>query len=305
MSHAIASPGAPHATVARLHDRDRPHALALRRVDEGTRKGIASDLHGSWRKTRDEDSAPPQFPSRVIRGEYCNSAMADARQNYLLRALSQSHLERLLPLLERVEMPFGDVLHESGSVMHHVYFPTTSIVSLLCVTTDGATTEIGVVGNEGMVGIALFMGGETTPSRALVQSAGFAYRLKSQYLRNELAGAPALQQSLLLYTQALLTQMAQTAVCNRHHSVLEQLCRRLLLSLDRLSSNRLNMTQEQIATMLGVRREGVTTAGGPNIVPSGYLMLVDGELQIRGVYDSNDDGAMKILPLDVRALARR
>ena len=157
-------------------------------------------------------------------------------------------------------MPLGEVLYESGSQLRHVYFPTTSIVSLLYVMEDGASAEIAVVGNEGMVGVALFMGGETTPSRALVQSAGHAYRLRGQVLKDEFHRATALQHLLLRYTQALLTQMAQTAVCNRHHSVDQQLCRWLLLSLDRLPSSELSMTQELIANMLGVRREGVTEA---------------------------------------------
>jgi CRP-like cAMP-binding protein len=159
-------------------------------------------------------------------------------------------------------MPLGEVLYESGSQLSHVYFPTTCIVSLLYVMEDGASAEIAVVGNEGLVGVALFMGGETTPSRALVQSAGYGYRLKGQLLKQEFNRAGAVQHLLLRYTQALLTQMAQTAVCNRHHSVEQQLCRWLLLSLDRLRSNELTMTQELIANMLGVRREGVTGAAG-------------------------------------------
>ena len=186
----------------------------------------------------------------------------DPRQNYLLRALPAPETERLFPYLELVAMPLGHVLYESGSRLRHVYFPTTSIVSLLYVMADGASAEIAVVGNEGMVGVALFMGGETTPSRAVVQSAGHAYRLKGQFLKDEFTRAAALQHLLLRYTQALLTQMAQTAVCNRHHSVDQQLCRWLLLSLDRLPTNKLSMTQELIANMLGVRREGVTEAAG-------------------------------------------
>jgi len=184
------------------------------------------------------------------------------RQNHILRALPATEAARLLPHLELVPMPLGNVLYESGHTMRHVYFPTTSIVSLLYVMADGASAEIAVVGNEGMVGVALFMGGETTPSRALVQSAGHAYRLKGEILKDEFHRATALQHLLLRYTQALLTQMAQTAVCNRHHTVDQQLCRWLLLSLDRLPSNKLNMTQELIANMLGVRREGVTEAAG-------------------------------------------
>ena len=184
------------------------------------------------------------------------------QQNSLLRALPALESERLFAHMELVAMPLGNVLYESGSQLRHVYFPTTSIVSLLYVMEDGASAEIAVVGNEGMVGVALFMGGETTPSRAVVQSAGHAFRLKGQLLKEEFHRAAGLQHLLLRYTQALLTQMAQTAVCNRHHSVDQQLCRWLLLSLDRLPTNKLIMTQELIANMLGVRREGVTEAAG-------------------------------------------
>jgi len=182
----------------------------------------------------------------------------DPRQNHLLAALPAKDCARLFPHLELVPMPLGDVLYESGIQMRHVYFPTTSIVSLLCVMEDGASAEIAVVGNEGIVGVSLFMGGETTPSRAVVQSAGHAYRLQGQLLKDEFYRAGPMQRLLLRYTQSLLTQMAQTAVCNRHHSLDQQLCRWLLLSLDRLPSNELVMTQELIANMLGVRREGVT-----------------------------------------------
>jgi CRP-like cAMP-binding protein len=170
--------------------------------------------------------------------------------------------DRLFPNLELVEMPLGEVVCESGSKLKYVYFPTTSIVSLLYVMEDGASAEIAVVGNEGILGIPIFMGGETMPSRAVVQSAGHGYRLKSQLLKNEFNQAGPLQRLLLRYTQALITQMAQTAVCNRHHSVEQQLCRWLLLSMDRLPDNELIMTQELIANMLGVRREGVTEAAG-------------------------------------------
>ena len=169
---------------------------------------------------------------------------------------------RVFPRLELVPMPLGHVLYESGNVLNHVYFPTDSIVSLLYVMENGASAEIAVVGNEGMVGVALFMGGETTPNRAVVQCAGHAYRLPGALLKKEFGRSGALQVLLLRYTQALLTQMAQTAVCNRHHSVEQQLCRWLLLSLDRLTSNTINMTQELISNMLGVRREGVTEAAG-------------------------------------------
>ena len=182
------------------------------------------------------------------------------QQNHLLAALSPAERERLYPHLRLVPMPLGKVLYESGDVLRHVYFPTDSIVSLLYVLADGASAEISVVGNEGLIGIALFMGGETTPSRAIVQSAGHAYRLIGQQLKDEFHRNGELQLLLLRYTQALITQMAQTAVCNRHHSVDQQLCRWLLLSLDRLSANQLIMTQELIANMLGVRREGVTAA---------------------------------------------
>jgi CRP-like cAMP-binding protein len=190
------------------------------------------------------------------------SSLHSPKQNHILAALPAEDYARLLPDLELVPVPLGWAVHESGGQMGFVYFPTTSIVSLLYVMEDGASAEIAIVGNEGLVGIALFMGGETTPSRAVVQSAGHAYRLKSAVLKNEFERGGALQHLLLRYTQAMITQMAQTAVCNRHHSLEQQLCRWLLLSLDRLSSNVLIMTQELIANMLGVRREGVTEAAG-------------------------------------------
>ena len=184
------------------------------------------------------------------------------RQNHLLNALPRGDYERLEPHLELIKMGLGDVLYEPGVQLRHVYFPTTSIVSLLYVMEDGASAEIAIVGNEGILGISLFMGGETTPSRALVQSAGYGFRLKAQALKSEFARFGPTLHLLLRYTQSLITQMAQTAVCNRHHSVDQQLCRWLLLSLDRLASNELSMTQELIANMLGVRREGVTDAAG-------------------------------------------
>ena len=183
-------------------------------------------------------------------------------QNYLLAALSPAERERVFPHLRLVPLPLGKVLYESGDELEYVYFPTDSIVSLLYVLESGASAEISVVGHEGLIGIALFMGGGTTPSRAIVQSAGHAYRLAGQRLKDEFHRSGGLQLLLLRYTQALITQMAQTAVCNRHHSVDQQLCRWLLLSLDRLQSNKLVMTQELIANMLGVRREGVTDAAG-------------------------------------------
>ena len=183
-------------------------------------------------------------------------------QNDLLRSLSVVEFKRLAPHLEPFQMPLGHVVYESGRILDHVYFPTTAIVSLLYVMEDGASAEIAVVGHEGLVGISLFMGGETTPSRAVVQSAGQSFRLAARYLREEFSRAGSMQHLLLRYTQSLITQMAQTAVCNRHHSVDQQLCRWLLLCLDRLPTLELVMTQELIANMLGVRREGVTAAAG-------------------------------------------
>ena len=183
----------------------------------------------------------------------------DPKLNHLLAALPAPEWSRWEPQLELVEMPLGQVLYESGGKLDHVYFPTTSIVSLLYVMENGASAEIAVVGHEGIVGVSLFMGGESTPSRAVVQSAGWGYRLKAAVIKTEFKRAPVLH-LLLRYTQALITQMAQTAACNRHHSLDQQLCRWLLLSLDRLDGSVLAMTQELIANMLGVRREGVTEA---------------------------------------------
>ncbi|WP_448097527.1 Crp/Fnr family transcriptional regulator [Luteibacter yeojuensis] len=186
----------------------------------------------------------------------------DPRDNHLLAMLPDDALVSWSPRLEPVDMPLGQVLYEPGARLSHVYFPTTSIVSLLYVMEDGASAEIAVVGNEGIVGISLFMGGESTPSRALVQSAGKGFRLEAAAMLREFNRAGPVLHLLLRYTQALITQMAQTAVCNRHHSLDQQLCRWLLLSLDRLGGNELIMTQELIANMLGVRREGVTEAAG-------------------------------------------
>ena len=183
-------------------------------------------------------------------------------QNHILAALPAADLARLSVGIEPVRMPLGRVLYESGDKMPHMYFPTNSIVSLLYVMENGASAEIAIVGNEGVVGVSLFMGGETTPSRALVQSAGQAFRVPSKVLKEEFRRGGPLQHVLLRYTQALITQMSQTAVCNRHHSVAQQFCRWLLMSLDRLATNELTMTQKLIANMLGVRREGVTEAAG-------------------------------------------
>jgi CRP-like cAMP-binding protein len=184
----------------------------------------------------------------------------EQRENSLLAALPDPEWQRWQPLLEHVEMPLSQVLYESGATLTHAYFPTTSIVSLLYVMENGASAEIAVVGNEGLVGVSLFMGGESTPSRAVVQSAGHGFRLKAQLMKDEFYRAGPVLHLLLRYTQALITQMTQTAVCNRHHTLDQQLCRWLLLSLDRLQGDELVMTQELIANMLGVRREGVTAA---------------------------------------------
>ncbi|TCT10151.1 Crp/Fnr family transcriptional regulator [Paralcaligenes ureilyticus] len=206
------------------------------------------------------------------------AAVAPAH-NQLLAALPADEYARLMPNLELVEMPLGSVLYESGVEMRWVYFPTTAIVSLLYVLEDGESAEIAVVGKEGIVGVSLFMGGESTSSRAVVQSAGHAYKLKGPLLKDEFYRAGPMQRLLLRYTQSLLTQMAQTAVCNRHHTVDQQLCRWLLLSLDRLPSNELVMTQELIANMLGVRREGVTEAAG-NLQKAGLIEYRRGRITV-------------------------
>jgi len=190
------------------------------------------------------------------------AAIQTFQQNHILAALSPEVLDRLKDHLKLVPLPLGAVVYESGDAMDHVYFPTDSIVSLLYVMENGASAEISVVGNEGLVGVSLYLGGESTPSRAVVQSAGSAFRLPRPRLKEEFNRHGELLTLMLRYTQCLLTQMAQTAVCNRHHAVEQQLCRWLLLSLDRLAGNDLTMTQELIANMLGVRREGVTEAAG-------------------------------------------
>jgi CRP-like cAMP-binding protein len=200
-------------------------------------------------------------------------------QNRLLAALSLSEFDRLLPHLELVKMPLGEVLYESGGRLNYVVFPTTSIVSLQYVLEDGASTEIAAVGNEGILGVSTFMGGDTTPSRAVVQSAGYGYRIKTQHLKQEFERAGGLFKLLLRYTQALMTQTSQMAVCNRHHSLEQQLCRRLLFSLDRLPTESLFMTQEMIANMLGVRREGVTAAAG-NLQRAGHIRYSRGRIDV-------------------------
>jgi CRP-like cAMP-binding protein len=207
------------------------------------------------------------------------AAVPGPNQNHLLDALSAAELKRIRRHLEPVEMPLGDVVYESGRQLEYVYFPTTCIVSLLYVLENGASAEIAVVGNEGVVGVSIFMGGETTPSRAVVQSAGESYRLSAAVMRTEFTRGSTMQHLMLRYTQALITQMAQTAVCNRHHSVDQQLCRWLLLSIDRLPSPQITMTQELIANMLGVRREGVTEAAG-KLQKAGVISYRRGHIQV-------------------------
>ena len=202
----------------------------------------------------------------------------EPRTNHLLAALPLAEWRRWRPQLELVEMPLGQVIYESGCKLNHVYFPTSAVVSLLYEIESGASAEIAVVGNDGVVGISLFMGGESTPSRALVHSAGRGFRMKSQILKDEFKRTPVLQ-LLLRYTQALITQVAQTAVCNRHHSLDQQLCRWLLLSLDRLKGNELTMTQELIANMLGVRREGVTE-GALKLQKAGLIRYARGRITV-------------------------
>ena len=203
----------------------------------------------------------------------------DPRQNHILAMLPRIDYKRVESHLQLIALKIGDVLYESGTELQHVYFPTTSIISLLYVMMDGASAEIAIVGNEGLLGVSLFMGGNTTPSRAVVQSAGFAYRLKASTLRTEFDRFGPVMRLLLRYTQALITQMSQTAVCNRHHSLDQQLCRWLLLSLDRLATNELSMTQELIANMLGVRREGVTEAAG-KLQKAGLIQYQRGRITV-------------------------
>jgi len=207
------------------------------------------------------------------------SAPHTPSQNHLLAALPTAEFERLAPNLELVPMPLGEVLYESGGQLPHVYFPTSSIVSLHYVMENGSSAEIAGVGNEGILGISLFMGGNSTPSRAIVQTAGYGYRLKARLLMEEFNRAGLMLRLLLRYTQALITQMSQTAVCNRHHTVDQQLCRWLLLTLDRLPSNELIMTQELVASMLGVRREAVTEAAG-KLQHAGFIRYRRGHITV-------------------------
>jgi CRP-like cAMP-binding protein len=207
------------------------------------------------------------------------AASVHFQENHLIGTLPRDHYQQWLPSLEEVELSLGQVLYESGTVLSHVYFPTTAIISLLYVMENGASAEIAVVGNEGLVGVSLFMGGESTPSRAVVQSAGKGFRLKAQIMKNEFNRAGPMLHLFLRYTQALITQMAQTAVCNRHHSLDQQLCRWLLLSLDRLQGDELVMTQELIANMLGVRREGVTE-GALKLQKAGLIRYSRGHITV-------------------------
>ena len=207
------------------------------------------------------------------------SSLPSPNQNHLLAALPEAEFERLLAHLELVPMPLGEMLYEPGDKLQHVYFPTTCIVSLHYVMESGASAEFAGVGNEGVVGISLFMGGDSTSSSAMVQTAGHAYRLDSRLLKQEFKRGGLLQHLLLRYTQALFTQMSQTAACNRHHSVEQQLCRWLLLTLDRVSLRELVMTQELVASMLGVRREGITTAAG-KLQRAGFIHYRRGHISV-------------------------
>ncbi len=206
-------------------------------------------------------------------------SVSSLKLNHLLSAIPEESLQRWLPHIEAVDMPLGKVIYESGVLLRHVYFPTTAIVSLLYVLEDGASAEIAVVGYEGLVGISLFMGGGSTPSRAVVQSAGKGYRLRADAMKAEFESSGPVMHLLLRYTQALITQMSQTAVCNRHHSLDQQLCRWLLLSMDRLEGNELLMTQELIANMLGVRREGVTEAA-LKLARAGLIQYARGHITV-------------------------
>jgi len=216
---------------------------------------------------------------KPISGPQAMPAVHSPNQNHLLAALPAADFERLVAHLELVPLPLGEILYEPGARMRHVYFPTTSIVSLHYVMESGASAETAGVGNEGIVGVSLFMGGDSTPSSAVVQTAGHAYRLESRLLKDEFGRGGPLQSLLLRYTQALITQMTQTAACNRHHSIEQQLCRWLLLTLDRVSSRELTMTQELVASMLGVRRGGITEAAG-NLQRAGVIKLRRGHISV-------------------------
>ena len=224
-------------------------------------------------------AAPMRVVCRPTKGTVIPKTPNDPLSNQLLAALPEAEFKRWLPLLEPIDLALGQVLYESGAAMTYVYFPTNAIVSLLYVLENGASAEIAVVGFEGLVGISIFMGGGSTPSRAVVQSAGAGYRMRADFMKEEFERSGPVVHLLLRYTQALITQMAQTAVCNRHHSLDQQLCRWLLLSLDRLQSNQLVMTQELIANMLGVRREGVTEAA-LKLQKAGLISYVRGRINV-------------------------
>ena len=252
----------PHSSVD-PPDRSAPTPQLLRLTPPRTAAEEAADKSAqatAQTTTPSASHATPRPAIHVGARSASNLMEAEALKNGLLSALPFEVMQRWLNLLEVVELPLGSVLYESGSTLSHAYFPTSAIVSWLYVMENGASAEIAVVGFEGVVGVSLFMGGESTPSRAVVQSAGFGVRMTSEAIKTEFASSPPVMHLMLRYTQALITQMAQTAVCNRHHTVDKQLCRWLLLSLDRLQGNELIMTQELIANMLGVRREGVTEA---------------------------------------------
>jgi len=210
---------------------------------------------------------------------FVTASKADARQNNLLAEVSEQELAPLLPNLQLLNLPLGQVIYESGEKMEYVFFPTTAIISLLYIMEDGSSAEIGVVGKDGMVGIAIFMGGDTTSNRAVVQSAGKTLKMKAEFMKDEFTRGGRFHNLCLRYTQALITQISQTAVCNRLHSVEQQLCRWLLLSHDRLPSDKLIMTQDLIANMLGVRREGITHAA-KRLQNEGYISYVRGDMTI-------------------------
>lgn len=215
----------------------------------------------------------------TVRSKSGDYSQHDPKQNYLLAALPTTDFDLLLAHLELVAMPLGEMIYEPGMQLQHAYFPTSSIVSLHYVMASGASAESAGVGNEGMVGISLFMGGDTTSSSAVVQTAGFAYRLDRRLLKQQFELGGALQRLLLRYTQALMTQMSQTGACNRHHTVEQQLCRWLLLTLDRMPSNDLIITQELVAGMLGVRREGITESAG-NLQRAGFINYRRGHISV-------------------------
>ena len=264
--------GAPHRP--NCNDYNEIASVVLHYVRDRTYRRPVLDSDGIDLRYRRIPAHPRSRPGRLPVQTY-----DDLRKNQLLATLPAQEWNRWAPMLERIEMPLGQVIYESGVALDYVYFPITAIVSLLYVMENGASAEIAVVGNEGIVGVSIFMGGESTPSRAVVQSAGLGCRLKAGLMKVEFDKAGAVLHLLLRYTQALITQMAQTAVCNRHHSLDQQLCRWLLLSLDRLQGPELVMTQELIANMLGVRREGVTE-GALKLQKAGLIQYARGRIVV-------------------------